>query len=30
MARLERAGWTYSIGVRQQPHIKAAIAAIPE
>jgi hypothetical protein len=23
-------GWTYSIGVRQQPHIKAAIAAIPE
>jgi hypothetical protein len=30
MTRLERAGWTYSIGVRQQPHIKAAIAAIPE
>jgi hypothetical protein len=30
MARLERAGWTYSIGVRQQPHIKAAIAAIAE
>jgi hypothetical protein len=30
MARLERAGWTYSIGVRQQAHIKAAIAAIPE
>ncbi|MGO9819199.1 MAG: IS1380 family transposase [Solirubrobacteraceae bacterium] len=30
MARLERAGWTYSIGVRQQPHVKAAIAAIPE
>jgi hypothetical protein len=30
MARLERAGWTYSIGVRQQPHIKAAVAAIPE
>lgn len=30
MARLEKAGWTYSIGVRQQPHIKAAIAAIPE
>jgi hypothetical protein len=30
MARLERAGWTYSIGVRQQKHIKAAIAAIPD
>ena len=30
MARLERAGWTYSIGVRQQPRIKAAIEAIPE
>jgi hypothetical protein len=30
MARLERAGWTYSIGVRQQKHIKAAITAIPE
>jgi hypothetical protein len=30
MARLERCGWTYSIGVRQQKHIKAAIAAIPE
>jgi hypothetical protein len=30
MARLQRAGWTYSIGVRQQPHFKAAIAAIPE
>jgi hypothetical protein len=30
MARLERAGWTYSIGVRQQPRIKAAIAAISE
>jgi len=30
MARLQSAGWTYSIGVRQQPHIKAAIAAIPE
>ena len=26
----QRAGWTYSIGVRQQPHVKAAIAAIPE
>ena len=30
MARLQTAGWTYSIGVRQQAHIKAAIAAIPE
>ena len=30
MARLQAAGWTYSIGVRQQPHIKAAIAEIPE
>jgi hypothetical protein len=30
MGRLERAGWTYSIGVRQQKHIKAAITAIPE
>jgi hypothetical protein len=30
MGRLQAAGWTYSIGVRQQPHIKAAIAAIPE
>ena len=30
MARLQSSGWTYSIGVRQQPHIKAAIAAIPE
>ena len=30
MARLQTAGWTYSIGVRQQPHIKAAITAIPE
>ncbi len=30
MARLERAGWAYSIGVRQQKHIKAAIAQIPE
>jgi hypothetical protein len=29
-ARLERAGWSYSIGVRQQKHIKAAIADIPE
>jgi hypothetical protein len=30
MARLEAAGWTYSIGVRQQQHITAAITAIPE
>ena len=30
MARLQAAGWLYSIGVRQQKHIKAAIAEIPE
>jgi hypothetical protein len=30
MARLQAAGWTYSIGVRQQPQITAAITAIPE
>ena len=30
MARLQTAGWLYSIGVRQQQHIKAAITAIPE
>ncbi len=30
MARLEAAGWSYSIGVRQQQHTKATIAAIPE
>jgi Transposase DDE domain group 1 len=30
MARLERAGWRYSIEVRQQHQVKAAIAAIPE
>jgi hypothetical protein len=30
MARLERCGWSYSIGVRQQPHVKTAIAAIGE
>jgi hypothetical protein len=30
MARLQAAGWTYSIGVTQQKHIKAAVAAIPE
>ena len=30
MARLQAAGWSYSIGVRQQTQIKAAIAEIPE
>ncbi len=30
MARLQAAGWTYSIGITQQKHIKAAVAAIPE
>src|SRR3954469_23529970 len=30
MAKLERAGWTYSIGVRRQGPVPAAIAAIPE
>jgi len=30
MARLEKADWAYSIGVRQQAHITAAIAQIPE
>jgi hypothetical protein len=30
MARLESAGWTYSIGVRRQGQVPAAIAAIPE
>ena len=29
-ARLAKAGWRYSIGVRLQPHVRAAIAAIPE
>jgi hypothetical protein len=29
-ARLQQAGWTYSIGARQHKHIKAAITAIPE
>jgi hypothetical protein len=29
-ARLQAAGWTYSIGARQHRHIKAAIAQIPE
>jgi hypothetical protein len=27
---LERAGWQYSIGVRNTKHVKAALAAIPE
>ena len=30
MARLQQAGWTYSIGVRQHPKIKELIAQIPE
>ena len=30
MTRLQSAGWTYSIGVRQQTPVKAAISAIPE
>jgi hypothetical protein len=30
MTRLQAAGWAYSIGVRQQTHVAAAIAAIPE
>jgi len=30
MARLQAAGWTYSIGITQQKHIRAAVAAIPE
>jgi hypothetical protein len=29
-ARLQAASWSYSIGVRQHKHIKAAIMAIPE
>jgi len=29
-ARLQSAGWTYSIGARQHKHIKAAITQIPE
>jgi len=28
--RLARAGWQYSIGVRMQPHVRAAIEQIPE
>ena len=30
MARLHAAGWSYSIGIRLQKHVKAVIAAIPE
>jgi hypothetical protein len=30
MARLQAVGWLYSIGVRQQKHVKAAITEIPE
>jgi hypothetical protein len=30
MERLEGAGWRYSIGVRMQKHVRAAIAQIPE
>ncbi|WP_256469042.1 IS1380 family transposase [Conexibacter sp. DBS9H8] len=30
MDRLQAAGWSYTIGVRQQKHVKAAITAIPE
>jgi hypothetical protein len=30
MTRLHAAGWTYSIGVRQQTAVKTAISAIPE
>jgi Transposase DDE domain group 1 len=29
-ARLEKAGWRYSVGVRLQAHVRAAIEAIPE
>ena len=30
MARLERAGWTYSIGVRNYNNVKAQAAQIPD
>ena len=30
LARLDRAGWLYSISIAQQPWVKAAIAGIPE
>jgi Transposase DDE domain group 1 len=30
MSRLQAAGWTYSIGVRQQAHVKTAVETIPE
>jgi hypothetical protein len=29
-ARLQNAGWSYSIGVRLRPHVRAAIERIPE
>ena len=29
-AKLERAGWSYSIGVRMQPHVRAAVEQIDE
>jgi hypothetical protein len=29
-ARLRKAGWDYSVGVRLQPHVRAAIDAIPD
>ena len=30
MDRLQSSGWSYSIGVRQHKHVKAAITAIPD
>jgi hypothetical protein len=30
MARLQAGGWTYSIGITQQKHIRTVVAAIPE
>ncbi len=30
IAKLERAGWSYSISVRRQTHVRAVIQAIPE
>lgn len=29
-ARLDRAGWQFSIGIRMQPHVRAAVEAIAE
>jgi len=29
-ARLDAAGWGFSIGIRMQPHVRAAVDAIPE